>query len=301
VNLYSIAITFCLSVVLVNCQRVAGQTADDSSRSSRANHPLRGAGSQPAEPFRVIGNVYYVGAVAISSYVIATDDGLILLDTGTKEMAPGIRAGIAKLGFDLQDIKIILSSHAHWDHVEGHAAMKEATDAKVMALGEDAAAITSGVDNSAIGAAGWTPTQVDRVLEDGDTVTLGGVTIRAHLTAGHTKGCTTWTMTVQEGDQQSQVVFVGGTSINPGVRLLKNTRHPRIAEDYARTFRVLKELRADVFLAQHPTMYEMAEKFQRMTADSRRNPFIDPEGYQRFVRDEERKFVAQLQDESVQQ
>ena len=159
-------------------------------------NPLRGPGSQPVEPYRVIGNIYYVGAVNISSHIIVTPQGLILVDTGTEQMLPGIRSNIEKLGYRLRDVKIILSSHAHWDHVEGHAAMKELTGAQVMALGEDAAAIASGIDSSAAGAQGWKPTQVDRVLKDGDTVTLGGVTLQAHLTPGHTKGCTTWTTTV---------------------------------------------------------------------------------------------------------
>lgn len=267
----------------------------------RPSNWLREGGSQPVEPFRVIGNVYYVGAVGISSHVIATDGGLILLDTGTTQMLTGIRANLEKLGFRWRDVKIILSSHAHWDHVEGHAEVKRLTGAKIMALGEDAAAIRTGTDNSAAGAQGWTPTHVDRVLQDGDTVTLGNVTLRAHLTAGHTKGCTTWTTTVSEGDEKYLVVFVGGTSINQGVKLLDNKRHPGIADDYARTFRTLKQIQADVFLAQHPQMYSMAEKQAAKQAGAAKNPFIDPEGYRRFVRAEEAKFADQLQRESSQQ
>ena len=150
--------------------------------------PLRGDGSRAVEPFRIIGNIYYVGGEGISSHLIVTPAGLILLDTGTLQMLPGLRASIQKLGRKLTDVKIILSSHAHWDHVEGHAAMQDLTGANVMAVGEDAAAIAAGVDNSALGAEGWKPTKVDRVLKDGDTVALGGVTMTAHLTPGHTKG-----------------------------------------------------------------------------------------------------------------
>lgn len=255
--------------------------------------PLRGVGSQPVEPFRAAGNIYYVGANGISSYIIETNAGLILLDTGTNEMAPGLRANIQKLGHALSDIKIILSSHAHWDHVEGHAAMQKATGAQVMAVGEDAAAIESGVDSSALGGPGWTPVHVDRVLADGDTVTLGDVTMTAHLTPGHTKGCTTWTTTVTENGRQLNVVFVGGTSINPGVKLIGNTRHPSIAEDYARTFQVLESLQADVFLAQHPEMYDMAGKAQRLKAGGA-NPFVDPDGYRRFVAAQEAIYTRQL-------
>ena len=265
--------------------------------ASLAQQKAPALGTQIFEAYRVIGNIYYVGATDVSSHVIATPAGLILLDTGTTQMLPMIRANVEKLGFRMQDIKIILSSHAHWDHVEGHAAMQALTGAQVMAVGEDAAAIASGVDSSAIAARGWKPVKVDRVLKDGETVTLGNVTMRAHLTPGHTKGCTTWTMTVQDGGKSYPVVFVGGISINEGVKLVGNTRHPSIIEDYARTFRVLKELKADVFLAQHPAIYGMAEKVQRLKANASSNPFIDPQGYQRAVNDAESRYLKQLAEE----
>ena len=266
---------------------------------AQAPNPLRGEASQPVEPYKVIGNIYYVGAVNISSHIIVTPEGLILLDTGTQEMLPGIRTNLKKLGYTLQDIKVILSSHAHWDHVEGHAAMKELSGAKVMAVGEDAAALSSGIDNSAAGAAGWNPVEVDRVLKDGDTVTLGGVTMQAHLTPGHTKGCTAWTTTVEEDGESYSVLFVGGTGINVslGVKLLNDKRHPSIVEDYARTFRVLKSLEVDVFLAQHPSMYGMAEKLERLKAGANPNPFIDPEGYEQFLEQEEGAYLKQLEEE----
>ncbi len=264
---------------------------------AQAPNPLRGEASQPVEPYKVIGNIYYVGAVNISSHIIVTPEGLILLDSGTQEMLPGIRTNLEKLDYTLQDVKIILSSHAHWDHVEGHAAIKELSGAQVMAVGEDAAAIASGIDTSAAGAQGWNPTAVDRVLKNGDKVTLGGVTMQAHLTPGHTKGCTAWTITVEENGKFYVVVFVGGTGINRGVQLLDNKRHPSIVEDYARTFRVLKELPADVFLAQHPSMYGMADKLERLRAGATSNPFIDPEGYQRFLEEEEGKYLRQLEEE----
>jgi metallo-beta-lactamase class B len=260
-------------------------------------NPLRGRPSEPVEPYQVIGNIYYVGAVGISSHIIVTPEGLILLDTGTDQMLPGIRTNIEKLGHTLKDVKITLSSHAHWDHVEGHAAMKELTGAQVMALGEDAAAISSGIDNSAAGAQGWNPVKVGRVLKDQDTVTLGGVTMQAHLTPGHTKGTTTWTTTLEENGNSYRVVFVGGTGINRGVKLLGNTRHPDIVKDYARTFRVLKELKADVFLAQHPSMYGMDDKLEQLKAGATENPFIGPDEYQQFVEGEKSRYLKQLEEE----
>ena len=184
--------------------------------------PSAQQGNQGVDAYRVIGNIYYVGSTDISSHVISTPAGLILLDTGTSAMVPVIRANVEKLGFRLQDIKILLSSHAHFDHVEGHAEMQALTGAEIMAVGEDATAIASGVDNSALGAQGWKPVKVNRILKHGDSVSLGGVTMQAHLTPGHTKGCTTWTTTVQDGGRAYLVVFVGGISINEGVKLLKN-------------------------------------------------------------------------------
>ena len=284
----------------LGCQSVSNQTREGDNAVSNARAMLRGEGSRRFEPFRVIGNIYYVGATAVSSHIIETDDGLILLDTGTREMSAGILANIRQLGFRPEDIKIILSSHAHWDHVEGHADMQKQTGARVMALGDDATAITSGIDNSAADAPDWEPVSVDRILKDGDTVTLGGITMRAHLTPGHTKGCTTWTMTVQEGGREHLVIFVGGTSINRGVHLLGNIRHPGIEGDYARTFHTLRKIRASVFLAQHPFLHNMAGKRELMIAGPAENPFIDPDGYQRFVRAEEAKFVAQLQRERAE-
>ena len=258
-----------------------------------AQDALRGVGSQPVEPFRVAGNIFYVGANGISAHIIVTPAGLILIDTGTVEMLGGLRANIEKLGHRMSDIKIILSSHAHWDHVEGHAAIQKLTGARVMAVGEDAAAIASGIDSSALGGPNWTPVPVDRTLKDGETVTLGGQTLTAHLTPGHTKGCTTWTTTVTENGRTLQVAFVGGTSINPGVKLLGNTRHLSIAEDYARTFKTLKSLTPDVFLAQHPEIFDMAGKRARMAAGGS-NPFIDPDGFRRFVEGQEAAYLRQL-------
>jgi len=266
---------------------------------AQTTDPLRGPGSRPVAPFRVIGNIYYVGAAGISAHLIVTPQGLILVDTGTREMLTGLRANIEKLGHKLTDVKIILSSHAHWDHVEGHAAMKDLTGAQVMAVGEDAAAIASGKDNSALGSDGWPPTKVDRVLKDGDTVTLGGVTLTAHLTPGHTKGCTTWTTTVEENGQSYSVVFIGALSINEGVKLIGNQRHPSIAADYARAFHVLKGLKPDVFLAQHPSIYGMEEKMKRLASGAPQNPFIDPDGYRRVVSEAEVAYLKQLEREKA--
>lgn len=258
---------------------------------------IRERWSQPVEPFHVIGNIDYVGANEISSHIFVTDEGLILLDTGSTLMIPIIQANVEKLGHAMTDIKYIISSHAHWDHVEGHAAMKKMTGAKIVALGEDAASIASGVDTSALGGDGWMPVVVDRTVEDGDTLTLGGTTLTAHHTPGHTKGCTTWTTTVMEDDQSYDVVFIGGTSVNGGVKLRNNTRHPSIAEDYASTFAFLKTLKPDVFLAQHPSLYGMKEKREALMNGAETNPFINPGEYTAFVANQEATYLKRLANE----
>ena len=214
---------------------------------------FHGADSQPAEPFRIAGNIYYVGAQGLSSYLITTAEGHILHDTGTNEMHDVILANVETLGFNVEDIKIMLSSHAHFDHMQGHAAMQRVTGAEIVALGGDAIAIESGKDNSALGDEGWEPVPVDRVVKDGDTVTLGGTPLRAVRTGDHTQGATMWTMTVEEGDRTMAVAFRGGEIPNAGVPLLDNPRHPTVIADTQRTLRLLKGLTPpDLFLHNPP-------------------------------------------------
>ena len=188
------------------------------------------AQNEAVEPFRIIGNIYWVGG-EYGSYLITTPQGHILHDTGTSEMHDVIVSNVKKLGFDVKDIKIMISSHAHFDHVQGHAAMKQVTGAQVVALGGDAAALEAGQDNSAGGFRGMLPVHVDRVIKDGDTVTLGGVTLRALWTPGHTQGATVWMTTVEEGGKTYSVAFRGGETPNAGVPLFDNPRHPKVVED----------------------------------------------------------------------
>ena len=255
---------------------------------------FHGADSEPVEPFRVIGNIYYVGAQGLSSYLITTPEGHILHDTGTTEMHEVIVANVEKLGFDVQDIKFMLSSHAHFDHMQGHAAMKRATGAHIVALGGDAAAIESGQDNSALGDEGWEPVEVDRVVEDGDTLTVGGVTLRALWTGGHTQGATMWMMTVQEGGRNYSVAFRGGEIPNAGVPLVDNPRHPTVVEDTFRTLRRLQELAPpDLFLHNHPQ-----EPPPELDPDLPVNPncasCLDARGWTQLVSGAETRFQTML-------
>ena len=276
----------------------AASSCDDvlrrATNTSVVTHAVREAWSEPVEPFRVAGNIYYVGTSGVSSHVITTEDGLILIDAGTHPMPALIKKNVEQLGHQVTDIKLILSSHAHWDHVEGLAEMKRLSGGRIVALGEDATAIASGVDNSALGGAGWEPVEVDRRIEDGDTVSLGNMTLTAHHTPGHTKGCTTWTTRVEEDGKMHDVVFIGGTNL--GVDLHDNERHPGIAQDYARTFRFLKSIHPDILLAQHPGIYRMEEKRDAQIRNPRPNPFINPDEYPAFVDAQEKNYLDSLGD-----
>ncbi|PYS20341.1 MAG: subclass B3 metallo-beta-lactamase [Acidobacteria bacterium] len=271
-------------------------SAQTSPLSPESRAQFHGQMSEPVEPFRIIGNIYYVGARNIASYLITTPQGHIMIDTGTREMHSVIRANLDKLGFKLQDIKILLSGHAHFDHVQGHAAMKKATGAKVMAIGEDAAALAAGADKSPLGDEGWDPVAVDRVLKDGDTVTLGGTTLRAVWTPGHTPGCTTWTTTVQDRGKPYSVVFQACGGPNAGVKLVGNTKFPTLIEDTLRSFRVQKTLKPDIYLPMHPESL-FAGKVERIKAGEIPNPLLNPEGYTKLIADTEASFQKRIEEE----
>ncbi len=252
--------------------------------------------NRPYEPFRIVANIYYVGPSGLSAHLITTPQGHILIDSGYEQTVPLIRESVTRLGFRFEDIKILISSHAHSDHVAGHRAVQRRTGARIMAMAGDAEIIEGGGkgDFRGEGMSSWPPAKVDRVLRDRDTVTLGGSTLTAHHNPGHTKGCTTWTMNVTENGRDLQVVFVGGVSINDGVRLVEYANFPDIARAYAQTFQQLKSLRGDVFLSQHAEQHGMHEKRERMKAGAKLNPFIDPQGYRQFVGEYERRYLDQL-------
>jgi metallo-beta-lactamase class B len=254
-----------------------------------------GAGQGPFyEPFpahRVIANVYYVGSKDLASYLITTPEGHILINSGFEETVPLIRAGVDSLGFKMRDIKVLLASHAHSDHVAGHALARELTGAKVYVMRGDDAVIASGGEGQYLYTkARWKPCAVDRVLEDGEEVKLGGVTLVARRTPGHTRGCTTWTWRVADGGKTYDVVVIGSPNVNPGYRLVDNRDYPEIADDFAGTFRILKSLPCDVFLGAHGGYYGMIEKYERTKQGAAKNPFIDPEGYRAYVEQKEKAF-----------
>ncbi|HKR01241.1 MAG TPA: subclass B3 metallo-beta-lactamase [Pyrinomonadaceae bacterium] len=278
-----------LIALLTLCSSTALAQKDDSQRR---------AWNRAVKPFRVVGNIYYVGAAGVASYLITTPKGHILLDGGFEETVPLIQESVRALGFKLEDVKVLINSHAHFDHAGGLAGLKRLTGAQLMISEADAALVSGGGKGDFFFGDKLTfePVKVDRLLRDKDRVELGGVTMTARITPGHTKGCTTWTMKVREGARDLDVVFIGSTTI-PGYKLLNNPQYPNIVEDYAYTFALLKSLKCDVFLAPHGAFFDMEEKLRRLETGAKANPFIDPRSYRRFVERTEADYQEQLKEE----
>ena len=249
--------------------------------------------TEPFPAHRIAGNLYYVGSRGLASYLITTPEGHILINSSLESSSPLIEASIGKLGFQLSDVKILLVSHAHWDHNAGSAALKERTGAKYMVMEPDVRVTEDGGKSDFFYGESpeslYRPAKVDRILHDGDQVKLGGSVLTAHLTPGHTKGCTTWTMKVSEGGKTYDAVIVGSPNVNAGFRLVNNAQYPRIAEDYSRTFEVLRSLRCDIFLGAHGDYYGLERKFRRYPAEGP-SVFIDPDGYHAYVAEREKAF-----------
>jgi metallo-beta-lactamase class B len=281
------------AILLVFLARPSGFAQTDQAKASR-KAPRNGQFT--IKPFRIIGNIYSVGLSNNTSYLIKTSQGLILLDPTIEPAAPDIRKNIEQLGFNVKDIKIILQSHAHGDHVGGLADFKELTGAKVPVMEQDAEVLADGGKSDFRGGEHWKPVRADRILHDGDKVELGGVTMVAHLTAGHTKGCTTWSTVAEENGRKYNVLFVCSIRMNTGVPLVGNAKYPNIAEDFADTYKTLKSLPCDVLLVSHADMFHMADKIKRMEQGGP-NPFIDPQECRNFIAENEKIFLDQLQKE----
>jgi metallo-beta-lactamase class B len=259
--------------------------------------PLQNDWTEPFPAFRIAGNLYYVGSRGLASYLITTPEGHILINSNMEANVPMIRTSVETLGFKFSDIKILLISHAHWDHCAASATIKRLTGAKYMVTEGDVGVVESGgksdfqygTDPTAL----FTATKVDRVLHDSDEVKLGDATLTARLTPGHTRGCTTWTMKVNDGSKARDVVIIGSPNVNPGYKLVGNTVYPRITEDYEKTFRVLKSLPVDYFLGAHGSYFDLETKYPKFKAGDA-SAFIDPAGYKNYVEEREQAFRREL-------
>ncbi len=293
--------SFWLSL-LVSCTALLcsqGAASAEMSVSERQNRT-----EVPFAPFKVAGNLYFVGGKEHAHFLVTTSQGHILINTGypTPASVAQIRQSVEKLGFKYGDIKTILIGHAHVDHDGGSAQVKAETGAKYMVMEQDVDVVESGGKadfyyNDPGNA--YPPTKVDRVLHDGDEVKLGDAVLVAHLTPGHTKGCTTYTMKVQDAGKTYNVVIVGSLSVNPTYHLLDKPSYPGIVEDFERAFRVMKYLPADIWVAPHGDVFDMEAKYAKLQQQGAGNPFIDPAGYIRFVARAERVFRDQLAKEQA--
>ncbi|MBL9146736.1 MAG: subclass B3 metallo-beta-lactamase [Verrucomicrobiaceae bacterium] len=262
---------------------------------------LPGSWTEPFPPHKIAGNLYYVGSRDLASYLVTSSEGHILINSSLEESVPLIRASIEQLGFKFTDVKVLLISHAHSDHCAGSAEIIKLTGAQYMVMEPDAPAVESGggarksrIKNRA-DYTQFPPAKVDRVLKDGDEVRVGDAVVVAHLTPGHTRGCTTWTMKADS----LNAVLIGSPNVNPGYVLVNNLAYPSIATDYEQCFKVLKALPCDLFLGAHGGYYDMEKKHAALKS-STANPFADPQGYQRYISDKEQAFRAEWERQKAQ-
>jgi metallo-beta-lactamase class B len=251
----------------------------------------------PFPPFHIAGNLYYVGSEELASYLVVTPKGNILINSSFEANVPLIQKSVEQLGFRFSDTTILLISQGHNDHCAGAALIKKLTGAQYLVMDADVPVVESGgradFQYGKQAAMRYPPVKVDRVLHDGDTVRLGDAVLTAHLTAGHNKGTTTWTMDEIENGKTLRVVIVGGPNVNPGYKLVDNKAYPQIATDFHNGFRVMKSLPCDVFLGAHGSYFGLKEKYARWKTGDR-DAFIDPEGYKEYIADRERAFEAEL-------
>ncbi|MFT3868275.1 MAG: subclass B3 metallo-beta-lactamase [Nibricoccus sp.] len=301
--------TYELDVVLPKNEPVktsiSGAEAKDEDRVGDANHAMRGTdGHTPAvaawnrsvEPFCIAGNLYYVGASGVASYLIATPDGHILIDSGFAETVTHIEANMKKLGFRLEDIRVLLISHAHYDHVGGMAELKFRTKARLLVNPAERDLLArGGKGDFAFGDKyPFAPELPDGELRDGEVVKLGGVELTAHFTPGHTKGSTSWTTTVRVNEREYRVVIAASMTA-PEYKLIGNVEYPTILNDYRTSFEKLRALPCDIFLSSHGWDFGLSNKMDARAKTPNANPFVDPEGYHRFLDKSETNLKKQIE------
>ena len=292
-NSYSIRrLCLCfLALILTPCSLL--------SSSAQSFGPGNPAWTTPIAPFKIADNLYYVGSKDLASYLVVTPAGDILINSSLESSPALIEKSIAQLGFRYSDVKILLISHAHFDHDAGSAAIIRSTHAKYMVMDADVPVVESGgAKDFAYPNDHYPPAKVDRVLHDGDEVRLGNTILVAHKAPGHTRGCTTWTTHVNIGGKPQNVVIVGSWNVNEGFRLVDRPGHPAsypgIAADYQHTFAVLMGLPCDVFLGAHGLYFDMLAKLQRMKSGAGENVWIDPAGYKAAVAEREQAYLTEL-------
>ena len=255
-------------------------------------------------PFRIVGNLYYVGSEDLAAYLITTPSGNILINSNLASSPVQIRKSIEALGFKFSDTKILLISHGHYDHAGGSAAIRRLTRARYEVMDSDVPVVESGgrtdFQFSRDKAMWFPPAHVDRVLHDGDQVSLGGTVLTAHKTAGHTKGTTTWTMDADEAGKRLHVVIIGSPNVLDSYKLVGNRTYPQIADDFRKQFAVLQALPCDVFLGAHASSFDLKAKYDRLKRGDR-DAFVDRAGYQQYVEERKQSFLAALKRQQATQ
>ena len=247
----------------------------------------------PQAPFRIIGNTYYVGTQDLAVYLITSPRGDVLIDGALVQTVPQIEKNVAALGFKLSDIKLILNTHAHYDHAAGLAQLKKDTGAAFDASAADKPILETGtISFGPTASTHYPPVKVDHVVRDGETVGVGDIKITAHLTPGHTPGCTSWTWNETEGGKTYRVIDICSVSV-AGNPLVNNKAYPRIVNDYRASIAKLSAMHADVFLAPHAQFYDPQGK-EASRKPGGPNPFIDPNVLQNFMAKAEAAFDAEL-------
>nr|AIA13625.1 L1_beta_lactamase [uncultured bacterium] len=253
--------------------------------------------TEKVKPYQVMGNIYYVGTLDLSSFLITSPEGHVLIDTGVEENAVAVLDNIRTLGFSVKDIRVILTTQAHYDHVGAHARLKNESGARVLVAAGDAPLVAGGGEGDYLFGPEYhfPPTEVDATVKDGEVVKVGPIALTAHLTPGHTKGTTTWTATVRDSaGQDRKVVFLGSTTVNTGTKLVKNEKYPAIEADYKHAFEVEKALPCEVFLAAHASAFGGPEKTAAAAAKGDA-VFVDPQGCRAAIERSEKAFLAELE------
>lgn len=276
---------------------LASFTATQSSQPKPAAPQLDTSGWDKYEaPFRLAGPIYYVGTQELAAFLVSSPQGHILIDGGTPRGAAVIEKSIREIGFKPEDIRILLTTQAHFDHVGTHAHFKKLSGAMMQAMTGDEALLRDGGKSDYL--FGGSPENsfprvpVDRVLKDGDIVTIGGTRITARHTPGHTPGSATYEMTVNEGGRDYKVVFAASTTVNPGTRLVKNPSYPTILADFRKAFQVLESLQPDIFVSGHASFFNLKAKRAKMTPDNPAAAFVDPQGYRTLLAEKKKAFEA---------
>lgn len=252
-------------------------------------HALSQSGwDDPFPAHQVMDNLYFVGTGGLGTFLVTTPEGHILINSDFERTIPLIERSIEALGFDMVDVKIILGSHAHGDHQQADVFLRERTGAQIMIMDEDVR--------------GWQQMQggdvsVDRILHDGEEVTLGETTLVAHLTPGHTPGCTSWGMELEEAGETYDALIVCSFGVNANYVLVDNPSYPDQAQGYRSTFAKARAMPVDVFVASHGSFYDLPAKYEALRHRRRGdpNPFVDPDGFQAYIDLQERRFEAMLE------